>query len=58
MELKSGSDYATVEASKAFEEAVCVQDLETGDSVYLDRTQIKQLLPVLTSFIETGETPE
>jgi len=58
MELKSGSDYATVEASKAFEEAVCVQDLETGDAVYLDRKQINQLLQVLASFIETGEVPE
>ena len=58
MELKSGSDYATVEASKAFEDAVCVQDLDTGDAVYLDRAQIKQLLPVLASFIETGEVVE
>lgn len=58
MELKSSGGYAPVEVSKAFEGAVCVQDVETGDAVYLDMQQASQLILALQNAIRTGEVPE
>jgi hypothetical protein len=59
MEIAAKNDhYAPIEIGSECKTSVFIQDVDAGDTVYIDRLQAEKLLPLLKAFAETGERPQ